>query len=87
MTYDLVTPYLKGLHLTLSAHHPQRNNQGWKLSLKEWDAYVWGKASNGKLSIDEAESFSGVANDTPPPEAKSKQQINRPSTGDPLEPP
>jgi hypothetical protein len=32
MTYSIMTPYLKGFHLTLAAHHPQRDNQGWKLS-------------------------------------------------------
>jgi hypothetical protein len=87
MTYDLVTPYLKGLHLTLAAHHPQHDNQGWKLSPKEWDVYVWGKASDEKLAMDEDKSFSEVANDSPPPEAKSKQQANHFSMGDTLEPP
>ena len=53
MTYELVTPYLKGLHLTLAAHHPQRDTEGWKLSTKEWDLYLWGKASEGKFSGDE----------------------------------
>jgi hypothetical protein len=72
MTYEIVTPYLKGLHLTLVAHHSNRNSQGWKLSPKEWDTYVWGKESEGKLSPNKAESFSAVGHDTPPPESKPK---------------
>jgi hypothetical protein len=51
MTHEIVTPYLKDLHLTLAMHHPQRNAQGWKLSPKEWEAYVWGKESEGKFHL------------------------------------
>jgi hypothetical protein len=31
MTYFMVTPYLKGLHLTLASHHPGCNKFGWKM--------------------------------------------------------
>jgi hypothetical protein len=87
MTYEIVTHYLKGLHLTLAAHHPQRDAQGWKLSPKEWDAYVWGKESEGKFSSDEAKTFSAVGHDTPPPKAKFYQN-SQPTTQDsPAKPP
>jgi hypothetical protein len=86
MTYEIVTPYLKGLHLTLAAHHPQRNSQGWKLSPKEWEAYVWGKESEGKLSSDEAKTFSEVGHDSTPPETKEKQ-ASQPLHGGPTNPP
>jgi hypothetical protein len=87
MTYEIVTPYLKGFHLTLAKHHPQRNSEGWKLSPKEWDAYIWGKASEGEFSTDEAQAFSEVGHDTPPPE-KGYDKTSKPSTHkDPLKPP
>jgi hypothetical protein len=38
MTYLIVTPYLKGLHLTLAPHHPGRDKFGWKTTSKEWVA-------------------------------------------------
>jgi hypothetical protein len=87
MTYEIVTPYLKGIHLTLAAHHPQRNDQGWKLSPKEWDAYVWGKESEGKFSADEAKSFSAVAQDIPPPETKFKRNSQPATHEGPAKPP
>jgi hypothetical protein len=87
MTYEIVTPYLKGFHLTLAAHHPKRNSEGWKLSPREWDAYVWGKASKGKFSTDEAETFSDVGHDTPPPEDEYSRTSQPTTYPDPVEPP
>jgi hypothetical protein len=86
MTFEIVTPYLKGLHLTLAAHHPQRDSQGWKLSPKEWDAYLWGKASEGKFSTEEAHSFSEVGHDVVPPETRATKSTYS-SPGAPPEPP
>jgi hypothetical protein len=58
VTDNIVTPYLKEFHLTLAAHHPQRNSQGWKLSPKEWDAFIWGKKeSEGDFSSNKAQGF------------------------------
>ena len=86
MTYEIVTPYLKGFHLTLAKHHPQRNTDGWKLSPKEWDAYIWGKASEGKFTTDEAEGFSEVVHDTIPPEKTFKEKKSA-CPRDPIKPP
>jgi hypothetical protein len=87
MTYEIVTPYLKGLHFTLAAHHPQRNAQGWKLSPKEWDAYIWAKESEGQFSFDEATSFSEVGHDSAPPETKSRKAPKPPAREGPASPP
>jgi hypothetical protein len=38
MTYPVVMPYLKVLHLTLASHHPGRNTAGWKMTSQEWSA-------------------------------------------------
>jgi hypothetical protein len=87
VTYETVIPYLKGLHLTLAAHHPQRNLQGWKLSPKEWDAYVWSKESEGIFSVDEAATFSEEGIDPIPPKAKCKQAVKPPAKEGPAVPP
>jgi hypothetical protein len=58
MTYLIVTPYIKGLHLTLASHHPGRNEFGWKMASKEWAAYLFESVENGKLTEDEAETMS-----------------------------
>jgi hypothetical protein len=39
LTFELIVPYLKGFHLTLSAHLDQRDSEGWKMNNKAWDAY------------------------------------------------
>ena len=36
MTFDVIFPYLKGFHLTLSYHLPRRLEEGWKLSDLEY---------------------------------------------------
>jgi hypothetical protein len=62
MTYLIVTPYLKGLHLTLALHHTGRNKFGWKMASKERVAYLFESAENGKMiTHDKAESMSRAA--------------------------
>lgn len=34
-TYPILTPYLKGIHLTLDSWRPWRKSDGWKLTLSE----------------------------------------------------
>ena len=36
MVYPSITPYLKGLHLTLEMWRPDRDSQGWKLPRNDW---------------------------------------------------
>ena len=36
MVYPCLTPYLKGLHLTLETWRPDRDIQGWKLPRNDW---------------------------------------------------
>eukprot|EP00978_Attheya_sp_CCMP212_P010906 scaffold26569_cov60-Attheya_sp.AAC.2 len=54
MTYDRITPYLKGIYLTLSDHLPKRDEEGWKKTDKQWAAYVYQKVSEVFLSNDQA---------------------------------
>jgi hypothetical protein len=42
-TYPCLTPFLKGIHLTLDSWRPGRNEEGWvdpSVSLDEWDIYT-----------------------------------------------
>ena len=73
MTYPIISPYLKGFHLTLAAHHPQRDSQGWRLSPKEWESYVWGKENEGNFSQEEAQALSVVGEERPSPEHKVRR--------------
>jgi hypothetical protein len=57
MTYTLVTPYLKGLHLTLASHHAGRDSCGWKMPPREWCSYLHESVENGRLSEAKAEQF------------------------------
>ena len=57
MTYRILFPYLKGFHLTLSAHLPQRNEEGWKLTDLQWIAYVEDKCSRHQISPSEKQKL------------------------------
>ncbi len=61
MTYLVVTPYLKGLHLTLASYHPGRNEFGWKLAGSNWSAYLRASVEAGKFSQDEAGAMERAA--------------------------
>eukprot|EP00978_Attheya_sp_CCMP212_P017027 scaffold45129_cov63-Attheya_sp.AAC.1 len=55
MTYDRITPYLKGsIYLTLSDHLPKQDEEGWKKTDKQCAAYLYQKVSEGYLSNDQA---------------------------------
>jgi hypothetical protein len=54
MTYDNITPFLKGLHLTLASFLPQRDAEGWKMSDRQWLNRVDQNLTSGKISEDEA---------------------------------
>jgi hypothetical protein len=56
MMFDQITPLLKGLHLTLAAHVPGRDEEGWKLSDSAWTAFVYERMVDGTLSAGDAEA-------------------------------
>lgn len=37
MTYDTITPFLKGFYLTLNSWQPCRDDEDWKMSKRAWD--------------------------------------------------
>ena len=50
MTYETITPFLKGLHLTLAAYLPQRDADGWKVSDKKWLEHIRESVADGHIS-------------------------------------
>jgi hypothetical protein len=56
MTFDQITPLLKGLHLTLAAHVPGRDEDGWKLSENAWRAFIYAKMDEGSLTAEDGEA-------------------------------
>ena len=46
MTYEQITPYLKGIYLTLSDHLPQQDDDGWKQTDRQWRAYIHQRLSD-----------------------------------------
>ena len=57
MVYEILFPFLKGFHLTLAKHGPQRSEEGWKLSDLEWIGHLENKVDTGKLSREEADEM------------------------------
>ena len=49
MIYEVLFPFLKGFHLTLAKHLPQRNSEGWKMTDAEWIGHLEGKMEKGDL--------------------------------------
>eukprot|EP00980_Cylindrotheca_fusiformis_P006302 scaffold1352_cov144-Cylindrotheca_fusiformis.AAC.8 len=41
-TFKAMTPYLKGIHLTLDSWRVNRRSDGWKMSPKEWAGFLAG---------------------------------------------
>ncbi len=53
-------PFLKGFHLTLAQHLPQRNEEGWKLSDLEWIGHLEHRVEEGRMSREEFNVLSQV---------------------------
>jgi hypothetical protein len=54
MTFELITPFLKGFHLTILGHLLRRDAKGWKIAERSWDAYVHQQVAEGLMTEDEA---------------------------------
>ena len=49
MTYEAITPFLKGFHLTLCMHLPNRDQHGWRISEPAYASYVQSLVDNGNI--------------------------------------
>jgi hypothetical protein len=54
MTFDVITPFLKGFHLTLCSHLSSRDDDGWKLPDGAFLAYIHEKRDLGSITEEEA---------------------------------
>ena len=52
MTYERVTPFLKGFHLTLCKYLPNRNHEGWKLGDNIYASYLHNLKDKGLIDDD-----------------------------------
>jgi hypothetical protein len=90
MTYTMVTPYLKGLHLTLASHHWGRKESGWKMAPREWESYLVESVDSGKISRAEAELMSRASAEPCDPGAGDEEGDSKPPPANerkPLPPP
>ena len=53
MTYETITPFLKGLHMMLALFLPQQDKEGWKLLDCKWLDYIRSLVKEGKLTPQE----------------------------------
>lgn len=63
MTFPIVFPYLKGYHLALCQHLPQRDEEGWKVKELEWIGSIEQRVSEGKLTREAADSLLNPSGD------------------------
>jgi len=57
LTFDVIFPFLKGFHLLLCHHLPQRNEEGWKINEMEWLAYLQEAQAKGSMSSEEVQQM------------------------------
>ena len=55
MPFDDITPFMKGIYLTLNAWRPQRDSEGRRLSDKKWNRVLFEKHNRGLVSDAELE--------------------------------
>ena len=56
MTFEDMTPFLKGLYLTLNSWRSKRDDEDWKLSDKSWVNCVIARFENGSISESELDN-------------------------------
>ena len=73
MVFDTLTPYLKGFHLALASHIPQRDHDGWKFSHSDYLAHLENKISKGEYSCEQTDELLNASQESvqsPPPQVK-----------------
>lgn len=50
MTFDTITPFLKGFYLTLNSWRDGRDDCDWKVTPKRWKAILFNRAADGGMS-------------------------------------
>ena len=68
MTFDEMTPYLKGFYLTLNSWRPKRDRDDWKMSDKTWIQCLVAQCDNGSITERELENELNHQSDTAAPD-------------------
>ena len=55
MTFEDITPFLKGFYLTLNSWRPQRDADDWKMSDKKWKQVLFDRQDRGLVTEAEVE--------------------------------
>ena len=55
MTFEVVTPFLKGFYLTLNSWRSQRDDGDWKVSDKRWKGMLFARLESGDIPERELE--------------------------------
>ena len=71
MTFEELTPFMKGIYLTLNAWRPQRDSEGWRLSDKKWKRVLFERHARGTLSNGELIDELGDIDPKGPEEVKA----------------
>ena len=50
MTFEDLTPFMKGIYLTLNAWRPQRDGEGWRMADKKWKRILFERHNRGLIS-------------------------------------
>ena len=56
MTYETMSPFLKGLYLTLNSWRNGRDDNDWKVTPKRWKVLLFARHSEGRISDKELDS-------------------------------
>ena len=57
MTFDVITPYLKGFYLTLNSWRSHRDEGDWRVADKRWQQILMEKFETGEISEVELNSY------------------------------
>jgi hypothetical protein len=77
MTFEVITPFLKGFHLILVKHLPRRDKNGWKCSEKSYLSYVHQKVAEDAITEAEAKLMLKAADEEGPPPPKTVLATDR----------
>jgi hypothetical protein len=50
MTFEIITPFLKGFHQTLASHLPKRDDDGWRMTDKAYAQLLFSLLEKGEIS-------------------------------------
>jgi hypothetical protein len=77
MTFEVITPFLKGFYLSLCSHLSPRNDHGWKLWDRAFVSYINEKRERGLMTEDKARAGLNPPNFDDIPVPKKRRLVPR----------